>query len=58
MKEMIEEINELDNYGILTESMPENVAVYDFKKIKEYCAKYGKTISEIPEKELEQFLST
>lgn len=58
MKDTIKTNNELDNYGTLTESMPSDIPTYDFRKIKEYCKKHNKTLSDITEKELEQFLST
>ena len=58
MTDTISRNNELDNYGALTEHMPDDAPKYDFKKIKEYCKKHGKTLAELTEKEIEQFIST
>ena len=33
MKNIIKNNNELDNYGKLTEPMPDNIQKYNFKKI-------------------------
>ena len=58
MTNTIKTNNELDNYGILTEPMPENATRYDFKKIREYCKEKNKTLSELSESEIKRFEST
>ena len=40
--------------GIFTESS-KNVPLYDFKRMKEYCAKKGISTSKLSEKEMAQF---
>lgn len=58
MTDTINRNNELDNYGILAEHMPEDAPKYDFRKIKEYCKAHGKTLADFTEKEFEQFISS
>lgn len=58
MKDTIKKNNQLDNYGILTEQMPDDAPIYDFKKIREYCKKRGKTLADFTEEEFNQFIST
>lgn len=42
MTDTIKENNELDNYGILTEQMPEDATKYNCKAIREFCKKTTK----------------
>ena len=58
MSDTIKKKYELDNYGALTEPMPEDAIRYDFGKIRMYCQKHNKTIADMTEKEIEQFIST
>ena len=45
----------LDNYGVLTEPMPDNAPHYNFKLIRDYCKKNNKTLATMTESEIEQF---
>jgi hypothetical protein len=56
MTDIIKTKNELDNYGALTEQMPQNATKYNFKKMREYCKINKKTLSELTEAEIEQFI--
>ena len=47
--------NSLDNFGMLTESMPNNATKYDFGLMRKYCREKNKTISELTEAETKQF---
>lgn len=58
MKDTIKKNNELDNYGVLTEQMPDDAPRYDFKKIREYCKKHNKSLADFTEEEFNQFIST
>ena len=49
------ELFALDDYGCLTEPMPENVPRYNFKEIREYSKKNGKETSEMTYEEFEMF---
>ena len=57
MTDIIKANNELDNYGALTEPMPDDATTYNFKKIQEYCNKHNKTLSELTASEIKQFES-
>ena len=49
------EILALDDFGYLTEPMPENAPRYNFKEIREYLEKNGKEMSEMTYEEFEMF---
>ena len=51
------EDSELDNYGILTEQMPEDATRYNFKAIREYCRENSKTLADMTQEEIDQFIS-
>lgn len=55
MTDIIKENNALDNYGQLTESMPNDATKYNFRAIRNYCKEHNKTLGELTEKEIEQF---
>lgn len=57
MTNTIKANNELDNYGILTEQLPEDATRYNFKAIREYCKKNNKTLAEMTEEEINRFIS-
>ncbi len=57
MTDTIKENNELDNYGILTEQMPEDATKYNCKAIREFCKKNNKTLAEMTEEEINRFIS-
>lgn len=46
---------EFDNIGTYTESIPPNSKVYNFRKMLAYCSAHDKTVTELSEKEKEQF---
>ena len=58
MTDIIKKNNELDNYGILTEQMPDNATRYDFKAIREYCKANKKNLADLTESEIKRFEST
>lgn len=55
MTNTIKTNNELDNYGKLTESMPDDAPKYNFRAIRDYCREKHKALDELTEKEIEQF---
>lgn len=55
MTNTINNNNELDNHGKLTESMPDNAPKYNFRAIRDYCKANHKTLDVLTEKEIEQF---
>lgn len=57
MNDIIKKNNALDNYGILTDQMPEDAPRYDFKLIREYCKKHNKSLADMSETEIERFRS-
>lgn len=57
MTDTIKRDNQLDNFGALTEHMPDDAPKYNFKKVREYCKEHGKNLSELTESEIEQFRS-
>ena len=57
MKNIINQENNLDDFGPLTEPMPEK-CLYDFAKLREYCKKNNKYASELSREELDKFIIT
>ncbi len=57
MEDTIVTSSELDNYGKLTEPMPQNAPRYNFRLLRQYCQKKKKYMSELTQKEIEQFRS-
>lgn len=47
----------LDDFGPLTDPMPEDAPTYDFARIREYCKKYNKSLLDMTEEEIESFRS-
>jgi len=57
MSDTIKKNNELDNFGMLTEPMPQDAPRYNFRAIRDYCRKHGKSLADLTEKEIEHFRS-
>lgn len=55
MTDFIKKNNVLDDFGRLTEPMPDDFTGYNFGKIKEYCNNNNKTLSDLTEDELIKF---
>ncbi len=55
MTNTIKANNELDNYGKLTESMPDNSTKYNFRSLRNYCREHKKTLADLTQDEIEQF---
>ena len=53
----IPEHNKLDDYGPLTEPMPEDATRYDFGAIRKYCDEQGKSLYLLTEEEIKMFES-
>lgn len=53
----IPEHSKLDDYGPLTEHMPEDATRYDFGAIRKYCNEHGKTLADLTEEEIKKFES-
>ncbi len=51
----IPEHSKIDDYGPLTEHMPDDATRYDFGKIKKYCDEHSKTLADLTEEEIKRF---
>lgn len=55
MNSITKKIEALDNFGRLTEPMPSDAPMYNFREIRDYCRKNKKSMSEMTYKEFEMF---
>ncbi len=53
----IPEHSKLDDYGPLTEPMPEDATRYDFGAIRKYCDEQGKRLWQLTDEEIKRFES-
>jgi hypothetical protein len=57
MSGITKKIEELDNYGPLTDPMPEDAPRYNFLGIRDYCRKHNKSMADMTFAEFEKFRS-
>ena len=56
MKKIINESNELDNYGALTDPWNDDAPVYDYRKLLQYCNEKGIEPKNLSDEEMNLFL--
>lgn len=55
MTSISKKIEALDDYGRLTEPMPKDAPMYNFREIRNYCRKNNKGLADLTHKEFEMF---
>lgn len=55
MQARFDNVDELDEYGTLTEPYGKNTPVYNFRALLDYCKRIGKAPAELSDEEREQF---
>lgn len=56
MRSITNEYMKWEDYGVMTEPIPDGVPIPDFGKIKIYCRENGKTLADMTQEEIDQFL--
>lgn len=55
MEARVEEMNRLEDFGVLTEELTDTTPTYNLKALLDYCKRIGRLAEELSEEERERF---